>query len=141
MHTFLTKQKYQLYLMLGNFVLLFILMYFSGRRIKKGLKIFFEQEKKEFPRLPNKSISLMVASIETLIVTKIFMPNIILLLSQTSLGETDPVFGLDIFVDDVSFELLPVVLVVPSVDPSVVPPDVFPCVGLFALAILKFVWA
>ena len=94
--TFLTKQKYQYNVMIFNFIFVFLIMYFSGRRIKKGLKTFFEQEKKEIPRLPNKSIALVVASIESLIVTKIFMPNIILLMSNTVVGESDPVFGLDI---------------------------------------------
>ena len=94
--TFLTKQKYQYNVMIFNFIFVFLIMYFSGRRIKKGLRTFFEQEKKEMPRLPNKSIALVVASIESLIVTKIFTPNIILLMSNTAVGETDPVFGLDI---------------------------------------------
>lgn len=94
--TFLTKQKYQYNVMIFNFIFVFLIMYFSGRRIKKGLKTFFEQEKKEIPRLPNKSIALVVASIESLMVTKIFTPNIILLLSNTVVGESDPVFGLDI---------------------------------------------
>ena len=94
--TFLTKQKYQYNVMIFNFIFVFLIMYFSGRRIKKGLRTFFEQEKKEMPRLPNKSIALVVASIESLIVTKIFTPNIILLMSNTAVGEADPVFGLDI---------------------------------------------
>ena len=94
--TFLTKQKYQYNVMIFNFIFVFLIMYFSGRRIKKGLKTFFEQEKKEIPRLPNKSIALVIASIESIIVTKLFTPNIILLMSNTAVGETDPVFGLDI---------------------------------------------
>ena len=96
LNTFLTKQKYQYNVMIFNFIFVFFVMYFSGRRIKKGLRTFFEQEKKEKPRLPNKSIALVVASIESLIVTKIFTPNIILLMSNTAVGETDPIFGLDI---------------------------------------------
>lgn len=96
LNTFLTKEKYQYNVMIFNFIFVFLIMYFSGRRIKKGLKTFFEQEKKEIPRLPNKSIALVVASIESLIVTKIFTPNIILLISNTAVGETDPIFGLDI---------------------------------------------
>ena len=96
LNTFLTKEKYRYNVMIFNFIFVFLIMYFSGRRIKKGLKIFFEQEKKEMPRLPNKSITLVVASIESLIVTKIFTPNIILLISNTAVGETDPIFGLDI---------------------------------------------
>ena len=93
--------------MICNFIFVFLIMYFSGRRIKKGLKVFFEQEKKQMPKLPNKSIALVVASIESLIVTKIFTPNIILLMSNTAVGETDPIFGLDIsfFMSDCEFYL------------------------------------
>ena len=96
LETFLTKQKYQYNVMIFNFIFIFLIMYFSGRRIKKGLRTFFEQEKKEMPRLPCKSIDLVVASIESLIVTKMFMPNIILLMSNTAVGESDPIFGFDI---------------------------------------------
>ena len=96
LETFLKKQKYQYNVMIFNFIFIFLIMYFSGRRIKKGLRTFFEQEKKEMPRLPNKSIALVVASIESLIVTKMFMPNIILLMSNTAVGEFDPIFGFDI---------------------------------------------
>ena len=56
LHTFLTKQKIQYIVMGVNFIFIFLVMYFTGRSIKKGLKVFFEQEKKEMPRLPNKSI-------------------------------------------------------------------------------------
>ena len=96
LQTFLTKEKYRYNVMIFNFIIVFFIMYFAGRRIKKGLRTFFEQEKKEMPRLPNKSIALVVASLESLIITKIFTPNIILLISNTAVGESDPIFGFDI---------------------------------------------
>ena len=96
LQTFLTKEKYRYNVMIFNFIIVFFIMYFSGRRIKKGLRTFFEQEKKEIPRLPNKSIALVVASLESLIIAKIFTPNIILLISNTAVGEFDPIFGFDI---------------------------------------------
>ena len=71
-------------------------MYFSGRKIKKGLKVFFEQEDKQVPRLPNKSIAIVTAIIESLIVGQKFTPNIILWISNTSFREVDAVFGLDV---------------------------------------------
>ena len=71
-------------------------MYFSGRKIKKGLKVFFEQENKQVPRLPNKSIAVVTAIIESLIVGQKFTPNIILWISNTSFREVDAVFGLDV---------------------------------------------
>ena len=96
LHTFLTKQKYQCSVMGINFILIYFIMYFAGRSIKKGLKVFFEQEKKEMPKLPNKSISLIVALIESLFVGAIFTPNIILCISNTSFGENDLIFNLDV---------------------------------------------
>ena len=71
-------------------------MYFSGRKIKKGLKVFFEQENKQVPRLPNKSIAVVTAIIESLIVGQKFTPNIILWISNTSFREMDAIFGLDV---------------------------------------------
>ena len=96
LQTFLTKVKYQYLVMLINFIIIYIVMYLTGRGIKKGLKTFFEQEKKEMPGLPNKSISLVVALIESIFIGMIFTPNIILCISNTSFGETDPIFNLDI---------------------------------------------
>ena len=96
LNTFLKKEKYQ-YIVTGiNFVSIFIIIYFAGRRIKKGLRVFFEQEKKDFPRLPNKSIALVFSAIESIIVGGIFTPNIILCISNTSFNKVDPIFNLDI---------------------------------------------
>ncbi len=96
LQTFLTKQKYQYLVMFTNFILVFLIMYFSGRRIKKGLKAFFEEAGKTMPRLPNKSIALVVSAIESIYVGIKFTPNIILLISNTSFGEVDPIFNLDV---------------------------------------------
>ena len=47
LHMFLKKEKYQYCVMGINFIAIYIIMYLSGRNIKKGLKVFFEQEKKK----------------------------------------------------------------------------------------------
>lgn len=94
--TFLTKEKYHYSVLIINFILVYIIMYFAGRRIKKGLKVFFEQENKKIPKLPNKSIAIVTAIIESLIVQQKFTPNIILCISNTSFREVDAVFGLDV---------------------------------------------
>lgn len=96
LQTFLTKEKYNYSVLLINFVLVYIIMYFTGRKIKKGLKVFFEQENKPIPRLPNKSIAIVTAIIESLIVGQKFTPNIILCISNTSFREVDAVFGRDV---------------------------------------------
>ncbi len=94
--TFLTKQKYQYMVMFVNFIIVYLVLYFSGKRIKKGLKAFFEEEKTKIPKLPNKSIALVVSAIESIFIGIKFTPNIILLVSNTSFGETDPIFNLDV---------------------------------------------
>ena len=96
LQTFLTKEKYHYAVMGINFIIIYFVMYFAGRKIKKGLKVFFEEEKKDMPRLPNKSIAIVVAIIESLFAQERFTPNIILCISNTSFGEVDPMFNLDI---------------------------------------------
>ena len=51
--------KYRATIVLINFVVLYILTYITTRFIKRGLKKFFDDEKKEMPKLPNKSICLI----------------------------------------------------------------------------------
>ena len=95
-NVFWTNIKYKYGIMLINFILLYIVMYFTNRGIKKGLKVFFEQEEKKMPKLPNKSLSLVVAVIASMIVATIITPKILLLTSGTSFGITDRIFNLDV---------------------------------------------
>ena len=59
---FYTNIQYKYSIMGISFVLLFILIFLTNLGIKKGLKPFFEQEKKEMPKLPNKSLALIIAA-------------------------------------------------------------------------------
>lgn len=93
---FWTNFKYQYTIMGVNFVLLFAIMYFTNRGIKKGLSVFFEQEKKEMPKLPNKSISLVVSAIVSVIIALVLTPKLLLATSGASFGITDRIFNLDI---------------------------------------------
>ena len=93
---FFTNLKYQYGIMAINFVFLYIVMYFTNRGIKKGLKEFFDKEKKEMPKLPNKSISLVVSAIVSVIVSYMFTQKIQLFFSNAAFGKADPIFGLDI---------------------------------------------
>ena len=43
------------------FVIIYIFVFTLNKFIKRGLKKFFEDEKKEMPKLPNKSLSLILA--------------------------------------------------------------------------------
>lgn len=79
-----------------SFIVLFISIIILNRGIKKGLKPFFEQEKKQIPKLPNKSIALTAALILSYIITKIVTQKALLAFSGAKFGIDDPIFGNDI---------------------------------------------
>ena len=91
-----TNLKYKYIIMGINFVFLYIVMYFTNIGIKKGLKEFFDEEKKEMPKLLNKSLSLVIAAIGSVVVSNLLLNKILLLSSNTSFGITEPIFNLDI---------------------------------------------
>ena len=93
---FKTNIIYKYSIMLCNFIIIFLIMYFANRGIKKGLKVFFEEEKKEMPELMNKSISLVISAISSIVVGVLFTPKLILYASNVSFEKTDLVFNLDI---------------------------------------------
>ena len=85
------------YIIFGiNFIVLYIIMYFTNRGIKKGLKPFFEKEKKEIPKLPNKSLALVISALVSFVTSSALMQKIMLIANGTSFGIQDPIFGLDI---------------------------------------------
>ncbi|CDD36666.1 uPF0182 protein Csac_0864 [Clostridium sp. CAG:356] len=92
---FFTDIKYKYSIMGITFVLLSIILYFTNKGIKKGLKPFFEQEKREVPKLPNKSITLIVAAIVSVIVSNDLVDKVLLFVSNASFGKTDIIFNLD----------------------------------------------
>lgn len=93
---FFTNFKYRFLIMGICFVAFYIIMYFTTRGIKKGLKEFFEKENIVMPKLPNKSISLVFSTIASAIIGTALMEKIILYVGNTSFGITDPIFNLDI---------------------------------------------
>ena len=81
---------------IANYLFLFLSFYLTNKTIKKGLQVFFDDEKKEMPKFPNKSISFIVALIGSAVSTKVLLNKIILGLSSSKFGINDPVFNLDI---------------------------------------------
>ena len=79
-----------------NFIMLFIIIYINNNRIKKALKPFFDVDKKEMPKLPNKSISFILSVIISFITTKIILNQYMLFANSAKFGSVDPVFGYDI---------------------------------------------
>lgn len=93
---FSTNLKYRYTIMAVNFVVLYLILYLTNRGIKKGLKPFFEKEKKTMPKLPNKSLSLVISAITSFVVSSILTQKLMLIMSGASFGTQDPLFGLDI---------------------------------------------
>ena len=79
-----------------NFAFLFGVFFFTNRTMQKALKIFFDDEKKEMPKFPNKSICLIIALIGSFATTKILLNSILLCFSNSKFGLADKVFNLDI---------------------------------------------
>ena len=109
-NVFFTNLKYKYSIMGISFILLSIIIYLTNRGIKKGLKPFFEQEKKEIPKLPNKSLTLIISAIASVIISNTLLEKIILFASNVSFEKTDIIFNLDIsyymFIKPLIVELL-----------------------------------
>lgn len=93
---FYTNLTYRYGIMAVNFVILYFILYCTNRGIKKGLKPFFEKEKKEIPKLPNKSLALVISALVSFVTSSALMQKIMLIANGTSFGIQDPIFGLDI---------------------------------------------
>lgn len=93
---FTNQIKYRSITIIVSFIWIFGLMYFTNKRIQKGLKPFFSEENKEMPKLLNKSISFITAAIGSVITSNIFLQKTILFFNSTSFGKTDFIFGHDI---------------------------------------------
>ena len=65
--------KYQYITIAVNFIILFITISIANNGIKKGLKDFFDEEKKVMPKLPNKSIAFILAMIVSIIASNCFI--------------------------------------------------------------------
>ena len=81
---FYTNLKYRYIIMAINFVLVFILIYFTNRGIKKGLKPFFEQDNVAMPRLPNKSLAFVIAAMVSAIFSNNILEKILLATGNTT---------------------------------------------------------
>ncbi len=89
-----TKYKYSI--MGISFLVIGIVMLLTNIGIKRGLKPFFENEKKEMPKLPNKSIIFIVAAIGSIIISNDLVEKVLLFASNVSFQKVDIIFGLDI---------------------------------------------
>lgn len=79
-----------------SFLFVYILFYINNKIIKKGMKHFFEEESRNIPKLPNKSISLIFALIAGFFSLKFLYTKYIMCINAASFGKVDPIFGYDI---------------------------------------------
>lgn len=93
---FKTNLIYKYSIMIINFIFLYAVIYFTNKGIQKGLKPFFDKEKRLMPKLLNKSLALVISAVVSFVVSSAFMQKIMLIINGTSFGNQDPIFGLDI---------------------------------------------
>lgn len=93
---FLQNMKYKRNIAILNFMVVFCTVYITNGLIKKGLRKFFEEEKKEMPHLPNKSLALIFALVTSIIVSNMFLQKTILFVNASQFGITDPIFNMDV---------------------------------------------
>lgn len=85
------------YIVLGTvFVTTYIFIYVLNKFIIKGLKKFFDEEKKEMPKLPNKSLSLVVALLSGTIASSMLADKLAIFNNAGVFGIEDPIFKMDI---------------------------------------------
>lgn len=88
--------QYKTISLVTTFIFIFSVVYITNKRISSGLKQFFEDEKKAMPKLPNKSISLIIAALVSLFTSNITMNKLILFVNSTSFEIKDKIFNNDI---------------------------------------------
>ncbi len=79
-----------------SFAIFFIAVSFTNRSIKKGLQEFFDEEKKEMPKLPRKSIAFIISVIASIIISTGLSHKIALCVNNALFGINDPIFNMDI---------------------------------------------
>lgn len=82
--------------LITNFVIIYFMLYVTNKAIQKGLKEFFDKEKKEMPKLINKSISFVIAVLVSFLISDFIMKKMILCFHFSQFGILDPIFGIDI---------------------------------------------
>lgn len=88
--------QYMTITLIVNFAFIYTLLYITNTKIKKGLKEFFDQEKKEMPKLLNKSIAFIAAILVSSATSSIILEKAMLCFHSAQFGMQDPVFGFDI---------------------------------------------
>ncbi len=81
---------------LTAFISIYIFVYVLNKFIKRGLKKFFDDEKKEMPKLPNKSLSFLLALLGGIIASTMLADKLAIFTNAAQFGQYDPIFKADI---------------------------------------------
>lgn len=87
---------YKFWAFIGTFFVVFISMYIVTKITIRGLKAFFEKEKKEIPKLANKSIIFIISILVSLLFNSTISEGLALFSNATVFGINDPIFNFDI---------------------------------------------
>lgn len=93
---FVQNLKYKRNIAVLNFIFVFCLVCITNALIKKGLSKFFEEEKRNMPKLPNKSLAFVIALVTSIIVSNMFLQKTILFVNAGEFGILDPIFNMDV---------------------------------------------
>lgn len=96
LEAFHKRISYQYSIAFINFLILFVSIYITNKFIKNGLNKFFQEEKKEMPKLPNKSIAFILAIIIVILTSGILYEKTVLAVNSTLFGINDPIFNTDV---------------------------------------------
>ena len=88
--------KQKIFIFTFGFAFAYIATYITTLFIKKGLRKFFEEDKKEMPKLPNKSIALLFGILAGMFLTYTITEKAILAFNSAWFAQSDPIFNLDI---------------------------------------------
>lgn len=88
--------KYRVLTVAITFVCIYTSFYLTNKSIKNRLKAFFDDEKREMPKLINKSISFILSIIISFITSNLVIDKAVLFFNSTSFAINDDIFGYDL---------------------------------------------
>ena len=90
--SFWRNSQYVTITLIINFLIIYLMVYFTNKKIKKNLEVFFKEEKKEIIKLPNKSIAFILAIVISGITSKFIVNKAMLFFNSTLFGTNDTIF-------------------------------------------------
>lgn len=93
---FLQKEQNKYKIFAIATISIYIFTYIINKVTKKGLKKFFDEEKKDMPKLPNKSLCIILGLIGGAVASATLADKFAVFINAAVFGQTDPIFNADI---------------------------------------------